>query len=244
MKHINKGLVIILALTILIVGSGYKMAWTYTIGNGYYGDVYTTGWKYDNAWEIWSYFINAGATEEAVAGMLGNITWEGEMNPGQIQHNTDPNDPLSGRGLIGWTPGTKIINYANSVGGDWYDGNIQCQFIDQVPSQNFLPNSVAGYNYSWSEFKQLTDYNVAACAWLFEAERPADQGMAQQQRRMGAAENWYNLFHGKITPDPHPVTPPDPGPQPDPPDTPQPPGTMDMKLYGGRDVMRRLWFKK
>ena len=28
------------------------------------------------------------------------------------------------------------------------------------------------------------------------------------------------------------------------PPTPQPPGTMDMKLMGGRDVMRRLWFKK
>lgn len=224
------------------------MAWTYIIGNGYYGDVFTTAWKYQNAWEFWQYFVSRGATEEATAGILGNITWEGEMNPGQIQHNTDPNNPSSGRGLIGWTPGTKIINYANSVGGDWYDGDIQCEYIFYHPEgyqgqTNFFPNYSAGYSYSWSEFLQITDVATAALAWLFEAERPADQGQAQQDRRKNSAQGWYDEFHGQVTPPPTPVDPPSPDTPPSP-DIPQPPGSMDMFLLGGRDVMRRLWFKK
>ena len=238
-----KGLAIVLALC-LTTGAGKHMAWTYVITNSYSGDPYTTAWKYANAWEIWTYFINAGATEQAAAGILGNMTYEGTLNPGQVEIGHSISDPASGRGLIGWTPGTKIINYANSQGADWYDGDIQCQFIDQVPSQNFLPNAAAGYNYSWAQFKQITNIADAALAFLFEAERPADQGSAQRQRRINAAQIWYNEFSGQVTPPPVPPDPPDPGPTPDPDPTPQPPGTMDMKLIGGRDVMRRIWFKK
>ena len=207
---------IILALTIPSMGAGKHMAWTYVITNTSSGDPYTTAWKYDNAWEIWSYFINAGCTEEAAAGILGNMTYEGTLNPGQIELGHDPNDPQSGRGLIGWTPGTKIINYAISVGGNWYDGNIQCQFIDLQPSQNFLPNAAAGYNYSWAEFKQITNVADAALAFLFEAERPADQGAAQKQRRIEAAQIWYDQFHGQTVEPTPPVTPPSPGPTPTP----------------------------
>ena len=211
------------------------MAWTYVIQNVYSGNPFTTPWLYDNAREVWDYFTGSGFTEEATAGMMGNMTYEGGFNPGQVEIGKPIADPSSGRGLIGWTPGTKIINYAASLGTNWYDGATQCQFLRDVPSQNFLPNSAAGYNYSWSQFSQLTDISVAAIAFLFEAERPADQGQAQQQRRITAAYNWYNEFSGSPTP-----VPPDP---PIPP-TPQPPGTMDMTLLGGRDVMRRLWFKK
>ena len=235
--------VVILAATIT-TGSVKSMAWTYVVTNTATGDPFTTNWKYSNAWEVWTYFINAGCTEEAAAGILGNMTYEGTLNPGQIEIGQDPNNPASGRGLIGWTDGTKIINYAASVGGNWYDGTIQCQFIDQVPSQNFLPNAAAGYNYSWSQFKQLTNIADAALAFLFEAERPADQGSAQRQRRIDAAQVWYNEFHGQVTPPPTPTTPPSPGPTPTPGPTPQPPGTMDWKLMGGRDAMRRTWFKK
>ena len=140
--------------------------------------------------------------------------------------------------------GTKIINYAASVGGNWYDGAIQCQFIDQVPNQNFLPNSAAGYNYTWAQFKQITNVATAALAFLFEAERPADQGTAQRQRRINAAQAWYNEFSGQPTPPPTPPDPPDPGPTPDPDPPPQPPGTLDMVTLGGRDVMRRVWFHR
>lgn len=236
MKHINKGLVFILALTILIVGSGFdNMAWTYSIQNTYPGDPYTTQWLYDNMAEVWNYFTGVGCTDEAAAGIIGNMCIEGVANPGQVEIGWPIADPSSGRGLIGWTPGTKIINYADSVGGNWYDGALQCQFINNYPSQNFLPNPSHGYNYSWSEFKQITDYEVAVYAFFWEAERGTPSTI---QARVNYAYKFYTDFHGS------PPTPTPPGPDPDPPPTPQPPGSMDMKLIGGRDVMRRLWFKK
>ena len=107
-----------------------------------------------------------------------------------------------------------------------------------------MPNAAAGYNYSWAEFKQITNVADAALAFLFEAERPADQGAAQKQRRIEAAQIWYDQFHGQTVEPTPPVTPPSPGPTPTPSPTPRPQGTMDMKLLGGRDVMRRIWFKR
>lgn len=230
-----------LALTLLIVGSGYRMAWTSVVTNQQPPDPFTTSWLYDNAHEFWNYFVGRGYTKEAVAGMMGNITHEGCFNPGQVQINLPIADPQTGRGLCGWTPGTKIISYANSVGADWYDGPTQCDFIYYYYPQGFLPgysnwvsNPTMGYNYSWSEFTQLTNVEDAACAFLYQAENPKNPGNTYKQR-ITDAYRWYNEFSGET---PIPV-PPDPGPPP----TPQPPGSMDMKLIGGRDVMRRIWFK-
>lgn len=241
MKHINKGLVITLALTILIVGSGFdNMSWTYSIQNTYPGDPYTTPWLYDNMAEVWVYFTSRGFTPYATAGIIGNMCLEGTANPGQIEIGHPISDPQSGRGLIGWTPGTKIINYANSVGADWYDGAMQCEYICNHPNgygghPNWMTNPTHGYNYSWDEFKQISDYEVATYAFFWEAERGT---VSTIPARLDYAYKFFTDFTGS------PPTPTPPGPDPTPPPTPQPPGTMDMTLLGGRDVMRRLWFKK
>lgn len=98
-----------------------------------------------------------------------------------------------------------------------------------------MTNPTHGYNYSWAEFSQLTDYEVAVYAFFWEAERGTASTIPT---RLNYAYKFYTDFHGS------PPTPTPPGPDPDPPPTPQPPGSMDMKLLGGRDVMRRLWYKK
>ena len=158
--------------------------------------------------------LHPSMTNEAMAGILGNMDAEGYLNPGQgeLYHNMSPQ---YGLGLIQWTPNAHIGDnplqvYAASVGGNWYDGNLQCDLILSGEPGAWITTS--SYPYSWSEFCQLTDVEEATKAYFYERLRgtwlPA---------RLTYARDWLDYIGG---------TPPTPG---------------QFSRYGAaREMLRRL----
>lgn len=61
------------------------MAWIYEIG---VQKNFNQSQQENNATEFYNYFIDYGATLEAICGMLGNITRESTLNPANKQGNS------------------------------------------------------------------------------------------------------------------------------------------------------------
>lgn len=164
------------------------MAWIYDdtrgqdrIAWGYYDDR-----AKNNANEFFAFFDNLGASKEAIAGMLGNISYESRINPGQEQVRG------TGLGLIQWTPPTDLTEF---VDYPWWDGNHQCQLIDDegtgVTGGRWRPTRV--YPYGWSEFLTLNNVHEATKAYFYERER----GASFNNIRLDLADYWYNYIGGK-----------------------------------------------
>lgn len=176
------------------------MSWAYNIG---VQAQITQAEQENNATEFYNYFINYGCTLESICGMLGNIQAESSLNPGNKQTASSS----SGWGLIQWTPSTVLVDWCRSRNFLWYDGAIQCYVIEcegegkEGCAGRFFANS--GYNYSWTEFTQLTNVAEATKAYMFERERPSS---TDPTARIDYANAWYQFF----TSSPPPPTPPTP----------------------------------
>ena len=160
----------------------------------------------NNAIEFYNYFVNKGATLEAICGMLGNIQRESTLNPGIKQGSSTSLD----WSLIQWTPSTVLTRWCKTYGYNWYDGSAQCERIScegegtKGASGYWLPTS--DYTYNWSEFLALTDVAEATKAYLYERERA---GVVALNDRLQYASEWYEYFSGTPVP-PTPPTPPTP----------------------------------
>ena len=180
------------------------MAWIYRIG---VQEHLTQAEKENNALEFYNYFASIGVTLEAICGMLGNVDWESDLNPG-MKETSSVN---SGWGLIQWTPSTVLTGWCENNGYQWFQGGIQCWRIEcegtggYGASGYWLPTSQ--YPYSWSQFCQLTNVETATKAYLYERERA---GSVAEAQRLARANAWYAYLSGQPTPPPTPPTPPTP----------------------------------
>lgn len=178
------------------------MAWIVKIGVSAY---LTQSEMENNATEFYGYFNNKGFTIECVAGMLGNLQQESNINPGMKQTAS----ASSGWGLIQWTPSSNLTDYATAHDTDWATGEIQTQLMwDEIINGyggQWIPKPSLGYGYTGAEFSQLTDVAEACKAYLYERERA---GVEALTNRLIYASNWYEYLTG-VTP-PTPPTPPAP----------------------------------
>lgn len=178
------------------------MAWIVKVGVSAY---LTQSEMKNNATEFYGYFNSKGFTIESVAGMLGNLQQESNINPGMKQTAS----ANSGWGLIQWTPSSNLTDYATAHGSDWATGEIQTQLMwDEIINGyggQWIPKPSLGYGYTGSEFSQLTDVAEACKAYLYERERA---GVEALDKRLTYASNWYKYLTG-VTP-PTPPTPPTP----------------------------------
>lgn len=172
------------------------MAWIVKVGVAQY---LTQSEMENNATEFYSYFNSKGFTIESVAGMLGNLQQESNINPGMKQTAS----ASSGWGLIQWTPSSNLTDYANAQGSDWATGEIQTQLMwDEIINGyggQWIPKPALGYNYTGEEFSQLTDVTEACKAYLYERERA---GVEALDKRLTYASNWYEYLTGVIPPTP------------------------------------------
>ena len=67
-----------------------------------------------NAEYIYDYLIGQGFTKNAACAVLGNMQAESGINPGIWQYSN--HDLSGGYGLVQWTPATKFLNRAVSLG--------------------------------------------------------------------------------------------------------------------------------
>lgn len=175
------------------------MAWIVKVGVNAY---LTQSEMENNATEFYGYFNSKGFTIESVAGMLGNLQQESNINPGMKQTAS----ASSGWGLIQWTPSSNLTDYATAYGVDWATGEIQTQLMwDEIINGyggQWIPKPSLGYGYTGAEFSQLTDVAEACKAYLYERERA---GVTALDKRLTYASNWYKYLTG-VTP-PTPPTP-------------------------------------
>ena len=158
----------------------------------------------NNADIIYSTLINKGWTKNAIAGMLGNMQSESNINPG-IWQSLDSGNMSLGYGLVQWTPASKYINWANDNGYDIKDGYAQLIWIDEVTASygQWIPTST--YNFSWAEFKKsLESPEYLASAFLKNFERA---GVEVENARRTQARFWWDYIGGTVIDPSEPDTP-------------------------------------
>lgn len=166
---------------------------------GYPSELTTDAEKF--AWDWWSFALNNGYSEEAAAGILGNIQ-------GEVGSSMNPNTAQVGGPAFGW------VQWDGSayplVGSPTWDGreyvqrlmaaaNIRDDYTSSLAQSKLIEWCM--YNGQWigqvspttvAAFKAITNVEQAATAFELNFERPA----AAHPERQGYARTWYNKLHG------------------------------------------------
>lgn len=174
--------------------------WTYTIGDGYYyNHMALTG----NATNVKTYLENEGFSQHAIVGIIANMDHESYINPGQTEHGYNMSESY-GYGLVMWTPFKKKLKaYAAGVGGNWYDGDLQLDYLMLNAPATWIKSQA--YPYTWDEYKQLTDYITATRTFFYNFERGTYHDELDTYTSF-----WANYFYGDTPPTPDPPLPPTP----------------------------------
>ena len=145
----------------------------------------------NNSLIVYEYLIGKGWSINAIAGVLGNMETESNINPA-IWQSLDYGNYSLGYGLVQWTPATNYINWANNHGYDITDGYKQLDWLDSVTVSfgQWLPTS--SYPLSFNDFKVSTQTpEYLASAFLKNFERAGEPVEAQRQAQ---ARTWYNYL--------------------------------------------------
>lgn len=162
------------------------MAWT--IGNRYLTEKEMQG----NAAEVNKYFSAKGWSLNAIAGMLGNMERESNINPGLWQSLNEGNYS-GGYGLVQWTPATNYTNWATKNGYSISDPNGQMYWINELSESSGQWIKTSAYNLTFNEFKKSTQTpEWLASAFLKNFERA---GVEVEAERRAAAKKWYDYFN-------------------------------------------------
>lgn len=176
--------------------------WQYTEGDGYYyGHMASAA---NNSQNIKDYLENQGGfTHEAIVGIIANMDHESYLNPAQGEHNKNMSMRY-GYGLVMWTPAEdKIVAYAADHGVPWHDGDLQMDYLMISAPSSWIKSTA--YPYSWDEFKQINDYNLATRIFFYNFERGTWHNELDTY-----TDYWANTLYGDTPPSPDPPLPPDP----------------------------------
>lgn len=162
--------------------------------NGQYPPEVTTD-RDKRYWQIWAMAIGAGFTKQAAAALLGNAQGESDANPTADEGNGAPG---FGYGVWQWTDSTGatsgrvyMINLMTKAGISDDPDTITAQFkllMWHAPNGQWIATSA--YPYTWTQFMNLTDINIAAQAFVANFERPRDP----HPERTTWAQEWYDKF--------------------------------------------------
>lgn len=159
-----------------------------------------------NAWMVWQFLKSKGYTEQAAAGILGNMDQESGIMPDTEQ--------IGGPayGLVQWDgsayplvpPATnngreyvQNLMRAASISGDYRIVETQSSLLEWCMfNGQYIASS--SYPYSVAQFKGLTDIATATTAFEANFERPA----VTHPERIQLAIKWYNKLHGLKPPTP------------------------------------------
>lgn len=159
-----------------------------------------------NAWIVWQFLKSKGYTEQAAAGILGNMDQESGVMPDTEQ--------IGGPayGLVQWDgsayplvpPATwngreyvQNLMRAAGISGDYKIAKTQSQLLEWCMfNGQYIASS--SYPYSVAQFKGLTDIATATTAFEANFERPA----VTHPERVQLAIKWYNKLHGLKPPTP------------------------------------------
>ena len=148
-----------------------------------------------NAKFIQKFFTEQGWTEEAIAGMLGNMQVESTINPGLWQGRVVPADIYTtekGYGLTQWTPANKYITWADANMLDYKNGDNQMARIQYERENNLQWSTDNILNYTWDDYVNSHERpETLARVFVWAYERPDDPDIPLRQ---ASARYWYNFF--------------------------------------------------
>jgi len=126
----------------------------------------------DNAQKVWNYLKGQALSDAQAAGMMGNMQQESSFDPERIEsggNSTNPTDAGSGGwGLVQWTPGSKVIDIAQSLNitDPIYELSTQLDIVwGEISVSN--PNILSG-------LKQIDDAAQAAAYFNANFEKGTD----------------------------------------------------------------------
>ena len=139
-----------------------------------------------NAEKVFNYFRTHGYTEQAAAGIVGNLIFE-SGGGSDIKLNAEEKGSGAGIGMCQWTDTynsprrTNFVNYCKSRGYGWPNNNLEVQIEFLIKELRgdygtiWFFNSQIGYpvayKMSLSQFKQVTDVELATCVFCACFER-------------------------------------------------------------------------
>jgi hypothetical protein len=141
---------------------------------------------------VWDTLLSSGFTQEAAAGILGNLQQESNVDP-TVMQNSGP-----GMGLAQWSQGGRwdsgprsMLAFAGTRGMDPWDAKTQVQFM-------LYEMSAAWGGFDLEAFRKMTDISAATIYFHDVFERSADSGIFVNTIRVGYAQMWYaNLSGGE-----------------------------------------------
>ena len=170
-----------------------------------------------NVDKIYTIFHALGWTDNAIAGMLGNMQVESGINPAcsypkigntlsTIGNTYATQYPDNAYGLVQWKgrgttdpDNNQLVGYAIRYGYEWYDGDIQMNRLTweyQEPAK-FHPSTVDGVYYTFASYASSTSSpSVLAKAWMVCYEGT----YSVLSNRQSNAEYWYSYIVGGPTP--------------------------------------------
>lgn len=159
-----------------------------------------------NYWNLALSLKEAGWTDHAVAGVLGNIEWESGCNPASWEYCATEEHQnyvgacgyVPGAYLFAWTPWTKFYDWAVEHGKEEYDACAQLEFLFETLHLywNLYDAYGLGGDYfpTWQEYAKSSDYSLDkyALAWCSYYEKPSEDPETNHvAERITATEYWY-----------------------------------------------------
>jgi len=152
--------------------------------------------------KVWFALREAGYSEYAVAGVLGNIYAESGFEPSKIEGDTG-----IGYGLCQWSYGrrTQLEAYATSKGKPASDVDTQIEFLlteitpgANGPAQGYADYQMLYYNgYNGSMWENADSPENAAIAFCWSFERPGEPRINVRTQK---AREYYEKFKGMTKP--------------------------------------------
>lgn len=187
-----------------------------------------TTYQKHNVDKIVSVFRGLGWTDNAMAGMIGNMMYESCLDPAcvypksgfpnqgatleDIQNSIAINYPSPAYGLVQWKgttstppPGNQLVSYAIRHDTEWYDGDIQMERLTWEYNEpaKFHPQTVDGVYWTFASYASSTESpEQLAKVWMVCYEGT----YSKVPERKSNAYNWYQYIHGSS---PEPPTPDD-----------------------------------
>lgn len=142
----------------------------------------------ENMLKTWKFLKGNGYSDEAAAGIMGNIAIESNFNPEAV-------NSLGATGICQWYKGraTKLKNYASSKDKSWKSIDIQLDYL--------LVELNTSYKiFTESGFKGSNDLSYTTDLFLAKFEVPAVKGTSEYDKeyanRIREAKKIYNQYKG------------------------------------------------
>lgn len=167
-----------------------------------------------NEEKIWNYLMTKFNNAYGVAGLMGNLYAESGFRPENLQNTYEKSLGFSdteyttkvdngtytnfvkdkaGYGLAQWTYWSRkqnLLNYAKAHNKSIGDLEMQLDFLYQ---------ELQRYKTVFSTIKNAKSIREASDCVLTQYERPANQGVAVQEKRAGYGQSTYDKFASKTT---------------------------------------------